>query len=68
MTTHLEPVRLADLLKEVPGRWVAMHNGEIIEVRATLDELMLALQAKGTTDATVMRAPGAGEPELVGLG
>ena len=65
---QLEPVRIADLLREVPGQWVAIRNGVIIEVRATPDELILALKDRCISDATVMRAPTEHEAEFVGIG
>lgn len=36
---RLEPVRMADLLRQTPGKWVALHNGEIIEARDTFDQV-----------------------------
>lgn len=48
--------------------WVAMRNGEIVEVRETFDKLMLALHERDITNVTVMRSPDVHEPELVGLG
>ena len=65
---QLEPIRLAALLHECPGKWVALRNGEIIEVRDTFDTMMIALTDMGITNATVMRSPAEHESELVGLG
>ncbi len=65
---QLQPVNMATLLRQVPGKWVALHNGEIIEVRETLDALTVALEERGLADVTVLRAPTEGETELVGLG
>lgn len=65
---QLEPVRIAGLLREVPGQWVAIRNGEIIEARATPDELIAALRSRSINDATVMRAPTEHEAEYVGIG
>ena len=65
---HLHPVDIAPLLRQVPGKWVALHNGEIIEVRETLDALTVALEERGLSDVTVLRAPTEGETEMVGLG
>jgi len=62
------PIRLAEVLRQVPGQWVALHNGRVIEAARTLDELMGILASKAITNATVMRAPAEGESELVGLG
>jgi hypothetical protein len=68
MPRHVTPVQLADLLHQVPGQWVALSHGEIIEARATLDELMCRLHERNISDATVMRAPAEHEAEMVGLG
>jgi len=65
---EVTPIRIGDLLRQVPGQWVALQNGEIIEARPTLDELMGALADRSITKATVMRAPAEDEPELVGMG
>lgn len=67
-TRHVAPVELAHLLHQVPGQWVALRDGEIIEARATLDELMFRLHDRAITDANVMRAPAEHEAEMVGLG
>jgi hypothetical protein len=68
MTAQVQPVALANLLRQVPGKWVALRNDEIVEARDTLDELAASLEEQGIKDATVMRSPKEGEPELVGLG
>lgn len=68
MPRHVAPVELADLLHQVPGKWVALRNGEIIAVGDSLDQVVMRLEADGVKDATVMRSPAKGEAELVGLG
>ncbi len=40
----------------------------MVEVRDTPYALVQALHEKNITDATIIRAPDASEPELVGLG
>ena len=65
---QLEPVRIADLLRQVPGQWVAIRDGEIIEAKGTPDELIAALKNRCINDATVMRAPTEHEAEFVGIG
>ena len=65
---HLEPVRTADLLRSCAGKWVAMHNGEVVEGRDTFDQLVMALQERELTNVTVMRVPAEHDVELVGLG
>ncbi len=63
---RLEPVRMAHLLRQMPGKWVALHNGEIIEARDTFDQVVMALKERDIVGATVIRAPDLNE--LVGLG
>jgi hypothetical protein len=64
----LEPVRTSHVTAQVKGQWVAMRNGEIVEVGATFDEVMLRLHDREITDVTVIRIPADTEAELVGLG
>lgn len=66
--THLEPVRITELMRQCPGKWVAVRANEIVEVRDTMDQLVLALADRDITDATIIRAPQEHESELVGLG
>jgi hypothetical protein len=68
MSRHVEPIELADLLHQVPGKWVALHNGAIVDARDTLDSLLMSLEAREIRDVTVMRSPAEGEAEMVGLG
>jgi hypothetical protein len=65
---HLEPVRLAALLRQVPGKWVAIHDGEIVVARDTFDQVVMDLNDRNITDATIMRSPAEHEVELVGMG
>lgn len=65
---RLEPVRTVGLLHAVPGKWVAIRNGEIVEVRDTFDQVIMALHERGIADATVLRSPDPREPETVGVG
>ena len=68
MARQMKVVRLADLLSQCPGKWVAIKNDEIVAVRETPDQLVQDLHDRGIEDATIMRAPAETEPELVGLG
>jgi len=65
---HVAPIALAELLQQVPGKWVALHNGEIVDTRDTLDQLVSSLKEREIKDVTVIRSPGERESELVGLG
>jgi hypothetical protein len=65
---HLEPVKLSELLRQVPGKWVAIRGDEIIEARDTFDAVVFALTQRGIDDATIMRSPAEFEAEMVGLG
>lgn len=64
----MEPVDLSEALRNCPGKWVALRQGEMVEVRDTPYALVQALHERDITDATIIRAPEVGEPELVGLG
>ena len=68
MSRYLEPIRLAELLNNVPGQWVALRDGEIVDARSKLDDLVRVLHERDITDVTVVRAPAEHEAEMVGLG
>ncbi len=68
VSRNLEPVRLAAILHEVPGKWVAIQNGEIIEARDTLDALVTSIHYHDLGEVTVIRSPAETEAEMVGLG
>ena len=63
-----EPVRLADALREVPGKWVAIKDRRVVDVAETPDLLHRDLKDRGIHGATIMRSPGEHEPLQVGLG
>ncbi|MCU1491743.1 MAG: hypothetical protein JWM85_3148 [Acidimicrobiaceae bacterium] len=65
---RLDPIRMGALLKDVPGKWVALRGDEIVEARDTFDQVVIALHERGIKDATIIRAPAETESELVGLG
>lgn len=62
------PVDLAEELRQCAGQWVALKAGHVVDARETPYELVMALHERGIADATVLRAPAPGEPELVGFG
>jgi hypothetical protein len=64
----MQPIHLSALLRQAPGKWVAVKDGELVEARETPDQLFLALRDRGIHGATIIRAPGEQEPMLVGLG
>lgn len=64
----MEPVRLAERLREYPGLWVAIVGNQIVDARETPDRLVQALSERDISNATIIRAPQLNEPELVGLG
>lgn len=64
----MEPVRLADKLRQCPGKWAAVRDGELIEVEESPDRLLMALHSRDITDAVIMRCPGEHEPEMVSFG
>lgn len=63
-----DPVDLSEALRSCPGMWVALLNGEMVEVRPTPYALVKALHERDIVEATIIRAPDVHEPELVGLG
>lgn len=63
-----DPIHVGAVLKQVPGKWVALKAGELVEVQESLDSLLEALKKREIKGATVMRSPGEHEPLLVGLG
>lgn len=67
---HVEPIRITDLVRQVPGKWVAIRAHEIVEVADSLDHLMNALTVRciEPSSVTVMRSPVESETELVGFG
>ncbi len=64
----MEPLDLSNALRNCPGKWVALREGKMVEVRDTPYALVQALRERDITDATIIRAPDLSEPELVGLG
>jgi hypothetical protein len=64
----MTPVRIADVLRQAPGKWVALKGGQLVAAQTTPDALYLDLQEKHITDATIIRSPGEHEPMLIGLG
>ena len=64
----MEPVNVAEELRQRAGKWVALKDGRVVEGRETPAALVMALHERGIEDATVLGAPDPNEPELVGLG
>jgi hypothetical protein len=61
---------LSDVLREVPGCWVAVdrRTNEMLAVADTPYGLAADVRRLGLTNIALVRAPAEGEPELVGLG
>ena len=68
VTRKMGPIDLAEELRQCAGKWVALKAGKVVEVRETPHVLVMVLHERGIKDATVLRAPGGDEPELVGFG
>lgn len=64
----LQVISLEQALRDFPGMWVAIKDGQIVEARRTPDEVVLALHEREIRDAYVTRIPGEHDKELVGLG
>jgi len=48
--------------------WVAIKDGEVVEVGRTPAAVGMKLRARQIRDAAILRVPGEGEPDLVGIG
>lgn len=61
---------LAEVLREVPGQWVAIDRltNEPQAVSDSPDALMAEIRTRRLVNIGVVRAPDPSEPELVGLG
>ena len=66
--TRPESLDVSEALRSCPGKWVAIRDGQMVDVRESPYELVQALHERDITDATIIRAPDIDEPELVGLG
>jgi uncharacterized protein DUF5678 len=64
----MQPVPLADAIREYPGLWVAVKGGAVVETAETPGLLSMRLHEREITDATIIRSPRLDEAELVGLG
>ncbi len=64
----MQPLQLADVIRNYPGLWVAVKHGEVVETAESPGLLSMRLQERQITDATVIRSPRLDEPELLGLG
>jgi hypothetical protein len=62
------PTRVAEDLSGLAGMWVAVKDGRVIEAGRTPDAVGMRLRARNIRDAAILRVPGEGEPDLVGIG
>lgn len=65
---QIQPIEIGALLRQVPGKWVAIKDGALVDVQETPYKLFESLRSRGIKDATVIRAPAEDEAQLVGLG
>jgi len=65
-----EPVALATILAQCPGKWVAvdMVTNELREVADSPYALAAKIRERRLQNVAVVRSPDPAEPELVGLG
>jgi hypothetical protein len=63
-----EPIRIAEALREVPGKWVAIKDRSVVDAAETPDALYWRLKGRGISDATIIRSPGEYESLQFGLG
>jgi hypothetical protein len=66
----VEPLRLAEKLRGLEGKWVALRGSEVVAAANSSDALFKQLRSKRIRDASVLRVPTEQEhkAELVGLG
>jgi hypothetical protein len=66
----VEPPRLAEILRGLEGKWVALRGSEVVAAASSSDALFKQLRSKRIRDASVLRVPTEQEheAELVGLG
>lgn len=67
---HQEGVTVTrdEIQHEYAGNWVAVRDGEVVEAWENPYGLVQRLRERMIDDATIVRCPPAGEPQLVGLG
>jgi len=63
----MEPVRRPSL-EGLEGKWVAIRDDQVVAAAERPDDLYRNLHAKQIKGTTMVRVPGSGEPEMVGLG
>jgi hypothetical protein len=59
---------LQAILYGLDGKWVAIRNGEVVAANETPYGLVAELRSRQITDASIIRAPAVGEPEMVAFG
>ena len=62
------PVRILAMVQGLEGKWVAILDSKVVAAGETFDSVYSVLGDRGEGDATILRVPGEGEPEPVGLG
>jgi hypothetical protein len=65
---HRSDAWLAEIQRQNPGLWVAIHDGVVIAASRTPYDLHAQLHQREMPNATIVRCPDVNEPELVGLG
>jgi Family of unknown function (DUF5678) len=63
----MNPIRRPPL-EGLDGKWVAIRDRRVIAAADRPDELYAHLHELQIEGATIIRVPGDGEPEMVGLG
>jgi Family of unknown function (DUF5678) len=59
---------LRALLAGFDGKWVAISNGEVVAASDTPYALVADLKSRRIENASIIRAPSVGEPEMVAFG
>jgi hypothetical protein len=63
----LAPEDIASAIRGVPGKWVAVKDGQLVAAAETPDALYMHLHQQKIRGATILRAPAEDEPEMVGM-
>jgi len=64
----MQPVSLAEGIELLPGLWVAVLQGQVVEAGRTPDQVVESLHRRNIRGAAIVRMPSERDVELVGLG
>jgi hypothetical protein len=59
---------LREMLAGFDGKWVAISHGQVVAASDSPYSLVAELRSRRIDDASIIRAPGSDEPEMVAFG